>query len=213
MRCFAILMLMALWVTAAAAQERQRPGLFFREDWAESPAQLPVTQQHVANPALLLSLHGPGRDGIKKSNHERPYDDPFYIWNGDAKANWALSLRHRDAQVDLSNQARIVWRSKQQGLHWLRIVLKLADGTWLVSEAADGPSSDWRITEFVLADTKWFRLNIDEVLVGALVARPDLSRVEEIGFTDLMRGGNTPSSSRLDWIEVYGYPVARATAP
>lgn len=213
MRRIAIWLLLGCWVMAAAAQERQRPGLFFREDWVESPPQLPVTQEHVANPSLVLSLHGPGRDGIKKSNHERPYDDPYYIWNGDAKANWAVSLRHRESQADLSHQARIVWRSKQQGLHWLRIVLKLADGTWLVSEAADGPSSDWRIKEFVLADTRWFRLNIDEVIVGQPVAKPDLSRVDEIGFTDLMRGGNTPSSSRLDWIEVYGYPVARAATP
>ncbi|MCZ2156491.1 MAG: hypothetical protein LC114_21735, partial [Bryobacterales bacterium] len=150
---------------------------------------------------------------IKKSNHDRPYDDPFYIWNGDAKANWALSLRHRDAFVDLSHQARIVWRAKQQGLHWLRIVLKLADGTWLVSDAADGPSSDWRIKEFVLADVHWFRLDINDILVLAPVPKPDLTRVDEIGFTDLMRGGDTPSSSRLDWIEVYGYPVPRPAAP
>jgi hypothetical protein len=190
-----------------SSQERPRPGLFFREDWVESPAALPVTQAHVANPNLMLSLHGPGREGIKKSNHEKPYDDPFYIWNGDATANWALSLRHRAAHVDLSHQSRVVWRSKQQGLHYLRVILKLADGTWLVSEAADGPSSDWRIHEFVLADTQWFRLDINEVIVGALVPKPDLSRVEEIGFTDLMRGGRSLSCSRLDWIEVYGYPA------
>lgn len=212
MRWVAILVLMAVCSIAAFAQQRERPGLFFREDWVESPPHLPATQRDVANPSLILSLYGPGRDGIKKSNHDQPYDDPFYIWNGDAKANWALSLRHRDAFVDLSRQARIVWRAKQQGLHWLRIVLKLADGTWLVSEAADGPSSDWRIKEFVLADTRWFRLDINEILVLAPVPRPDLTRVDEIGFTDLMRGGNTPSSSRLDWIEVYGYPVSRSPA-
>ncbi|MDZ7639308.1 MAG: hypothetical protein U5J83_13825 [Bryobacterales bacterium] len=211
MKRIAVWMLIGLWVTIVSAQDRPRPGLFLREDWVESPPQLPVTQEHVANPALILSLHGPGRDGIKKSNHEKPYDDPFYIWNGDANGNWAVSLRHRDAFVDLGQQARIVWRSKQQGLRWLRMILKLADGTWLVSEAADGPSSDWRIHEFVLADTKWFRLNIDEVIVEAPVAKPDLGRVDEIGFTDLMRGGAHRASSRLDWIEVYGYPVPRAT--
>lgn len=213
MRWVGLWILIAVCSATAFAQQRERPGLFFREDWVESPPHLPVTQQDVANPVLILSLHGPGRDGIKKSNHDRPYDDPFYIWNGDAKANWALSLRHRDAFVDLSHQARIVWRAKQQGLHWLRIVLKLADGTWLVSDAADGPSSDWRIKEFVLADVHWFRLDINDILVLAPVPKPDLTRVDAIGFTDLMRGGDTPSSSRLDWIEVYGYPVPRSAAP
>jgi hypothetical protein len=78
-----------------------------------------------------------------------------------------------------------------------------------VSEAAGGPSSDWRIQEFVLADTRWFRLDIQDILVGAPVPNPDLSRVEEIGFTDLMRGGGSAACSRLDWMEVYGYPIPR----
>jgi len=33
--------------------------------------------------------------------------------------------------------------------------------------------------------------------------------VDEIGFTDLMAGGGSPASSRVDWIEVYGRPVSR----
>lgn len=199
------------WSLASLAQtsEERRPGLFFREDWAEKPPALPVTQDHVVHPDLELGLHGPGRDGIKKSNHDKPYDDPFYIWSGEAKANWAVSLRRRTKNVDLSRQGRIVWRSKQEGFRYLRIILKLADGTWLVSEEADGPSSDWRIREFVLADTRWRRLNIDTVIEGRFVEKPDLSRVEAIGFTDLMRGGGTPACSRLDWIEVYGHPVSR----
>jgi len=36
------------------------------------------------------------------------------------------------------------------------------------------------------------------------VEKPDLNRVEEVGFTDLMRGVGTPACSRVDWIEVYG---------
>ncbi len=41
------------------------------------------------------------------------------------------------------------------------------------------------------------------------VNNPDLSNVEEIGFTDLMPGGKSSSCSRLDWIEVYGKPIKR----
>ena len=189
------------------AQDAPRPGLFFREDWKESPAALPVAQKHVANAELILQLHGPGHEGIKKSNHDKPADDPFYIWSGEAKGNWALSLRHRTHSVDLSRQARVVWRSKQQGLRQLRIILQLGDGTWLVSEESDGPSKDWRMKEFVLADTRWFRLDIETIVEGALVTKPDLSRVNAVGFTDLMRGGRSLACSRLDWIEVYGFPV------
>ena len=42
-------------------------------------------------------------------------------------------------------------------------------------------------------------------------ANVDLSRVDEIGFTDLNRGAGhgTEGNSGLDWVEVYGNPVRR----
>jgi hypothetical protein len=88
-------------------------------------------------------------------------------------------------------------------------VLKLADGAWLVSDAADGPSTDWRVREFNLADVRWRALDIDTVTEKKWVSNPDLSRVDEIGFTDLMPGGLSDACSRLDWIEVDGRPVPR----
>jgi hypothetical protein len=33
--------------------------------------------------------------------------------------------------------------------------------------------------------------------------------VEELGFSDLMSGGGTPASSRVDWLEVVGKGVKR----
>ena len=204
-------LLLLLLLTPAPAQER--PGLFFREDWKETPAARPATQQHVTNPSLLLSLHGPGREWVKKSHHDTPKDDPFYIWSGDCQGNWAVSLRHKDSYVDLTGQAKIRWRAKQTGFRQLRIILKLADGNWLVSDQSDGPSQDWREREFNLADLRWHRLSIATIIEGAWVERPDLSRVDEVGFTDLMTGGGTPASSRLDWVEVWGVPHKRENLP
>ena len=57
------------------AQQEYRPGLFFREDWKESPAEIPLSQKHVNNPDLLVQLYGPGQDSLKKSNHEKPVDE------------------------------------------------------------------------------------------------------------------------------------------
>ena len=190
-------------------QGNYRPSLFYREDWKEIPAATPVTQQHVLNSNLLLNLYGPGCDSIKKSHHETPIDDPYYIWSGLCLGNWAVTLKHRKSFVDLSSYSKIVWRSKQIGIRELHIVLKLADGTWLVSEQGDGASKDWRIREFNLADITWYTLDINSIVEGLPVARPDLSKVDEIGFTDLMRGGQSNACSRLDWIEVYGKPVMR----
>ena len=46
---------------------------------------------------------------------------------------------------------------------------------------------------------------------GNWVTKADLSKVDEIGFTDLMAGAGhgAGGSSRISWIEVYGNPVKR----
>ncbi len=191
------------------AQESYRPELFFREDWKETPPEVPLNQKHVNNPDLTLQTYGPGKDSLKKSNHERPVDDPFYVWSGLCLENWLVSLKHRENNVDLSGFTKIRWRSKQAGLRDLRIALKLADGTWLVSNLSDGPSNDWRITEFNLQDVTWHRLDIKRVVEVGPAKNPDLSNVEEIGFTDLMPGGQSSACSRLDWIEVDGKSIKR----
>ena len=183
--------------------------LLFREDWKEIEAALPVTQEHVANPDLILSLYGSASSEIKKSNHPNIPNDPYYIWSGECKGTWALGLRHKALLVDLSGDAKIRIRSKQSGFRQLRITVKLADGTWLVSDQYAGATDDWAEQEFKINDIRWRKLNIDAVVEGAWVQKPDLTRVVEIGFTDLTVGGGTPASSRLDWIEVWGTPVKR----
>ena len=198
-----------LLISFTYCKAQYRPSLFFREDWRETPAATPVTMEHVVNKNLLLGLYGPGADSIKKSNHEKPVDDPFYIWSGLCQGNWAVTLKNKTSYVDLTGYAKILWRSKQGGMRSLHIVLKLADGTWLVSVQGDGMSGDWRISEFNFMDLEWYRLNIKSVIETKPVKDPDLSRVDEIGFTDLMTGGASDACSRLDWIEVYGKPVPR----
>ena len=46
---------------SGARGDDDRPGFFFREDWKESPPATPITQDHVANPNLVLKLYGPGK--------------------------------------------------------------------------------------------------------------------------------------------------------
>jgi len=76
--------------------------LYFREDWKETPAETPVTQAHVSNPELILALYGSAKDQIKKSHHDQPADDPYYIWSGTCKGSWAVTLSRKDQALDLS---------------------------------------------------------------------------------------------------------------
>ena len=192
-----------------AQVENYRPGLFFREDWKEIPAEIPLSQKHVNNSDLVLNLYGAGQDSLKKSNHEKPVDDPFYVWSGLCLGNWMVTLRHNKNNVDLTEFAKIKWRTKQSGVRQLRIALKLANGDWLVSDQFDSVAKDWRIKEFNINDIIWHKLDAERVVEIGVAKNPDLSNVEEIGFTDLMPGGKSAACSRLDWIEVYGKSVKR----
>lgn len=201
---FFLAMLFTTVSMLCSAQSRDK--LFFREDWKEIAAALPVTQEHVSTKDLILTLYGPASNGIKKSNHPEIPNDPFYIWSGECRGNWALGLRHQSKLVDLTS-GKIKFRSRQSGFRQLRIMLKLSDGSWLVSDKYAGFTEDWTETEFKVADIRWRKLNIENITEGPWVDNPDLSKVVEVGFTDLMAGGGTPASSRLDRIEVYGKSV------
>jgi len=206
---FFLLALILFQEAGMAQNSGYRPGLFFREDWKETPFEIPVNQNHVNNPHLILGLYGPGKDSIKKSHHDTPADDPYYIWSGLCTGNWAVTLKHRDHLADLSGPAKIKWRSKQFGFRELHILLKLADGTWLVSRESDPASADWRIREFNVQDLHWYTIDMITITELRPAPDPDLSRVEEIGFTDLMPGGKSTACSRLDWLEVYAYLVSK----
>ncbi|MCC7497370.1 MAG: hypothetical protein IT160_07320 [Bryobacterales bacterium] len=195
----------ALAQTPAVPKTPVEAPLFFREDWKETPPETPVTQAHVANPNLVLAVYGPGKAGVKKSHHDYKPGDPWYVWSGTANGNWAVTLRDRRGPVDLTGPAKIRWRTEQAGFRLLRVVLKLRDGVWVVSDQYDGPSSLWREHEFTVADLRWRRLNIGTITEGAWVRNPDLAGISEVGFTDLMAGGQSDACSRLDWIEVYGF--------
>jgi hypothetical protein len=199
MRAAPLLALALLSMATTAPPEKP----LVREDWRETPAALPVTRAHVSNPDLELVLLGPGRDRIKKSHHDQPADDPYYVWSGEAGGTWAVALRYKTGAVDIT-RGRIRWRSRQSGYRQLHPIVQLSDGSWLVADNAVPASGEWRVDEFVVADLTWRALDAETIVEGRPAAEPRLDRTTAVGCTDLMRGGGTPASSRLDWIEVYG---------
>ena len=197
--------LLALFLLfSSAANVFSATPLYFREDWAEIPFALPITAEHVANPQLRMETHGPGKLGIKKSHHEHIENDPFYVWSGKCGMSWALSLRKNGKLADLTApDARVRWRSRQSGDHALHLIVKLPGERWFISEQSD-PGQDWHEHELRIKDLSWRHFSVIKARAEERVDTPDLSAVEQIGFTDQKRGNGSASSSRLDWIEVYG---------
>ena len=190
-------------VTMSSARSADAPGVFFREEWAEIPQAIPITQEHVANPDLVLHVYGPARDSVKKSG--APFHAESYVWSGLVDSTWALSLAHREAFADFTVPGAVI-RWRLNGWHTIYPIVKTAGGTWLVSDRGS-PRQDngWEVEELVIGELTWSALDIEHVVKGGAVAAPELDRIDEIGFTDLQ----SKACVRVDWIEVLAGAVAR----
>ena len=190
-----------------------RPPLFFKAEWQQAAAggEHPVGPDSLANPALELKLHVP-KGEILLTGAPDDENNPPHVWLGVCTSPCAVGIREKAHFADLSGLARIRWNTKMSGFHQVRPIIKLADGTWLIGDHADGTNRDWLVSEISYADVRWLKLDIERVVtVGTVVENPDLSKVDEIGFADLMPGsGHGPGGwSDVAQIEVYGKPVAR----
>ena len=197
-----------------------RPPVFFSESWKSLPTPpddhgaWPAAQGGVASPNLELTLYGTsgkeiqlvaGRDGSDVT--------PRNLWTGSTTSPSAAALRDRANFVDLSMPlAKIRLVVRTSGFHQVRPIVKLADGTWLVGDRAIGPSGDFNEVDVSIADLRWMTLDIARVVaVGNWVERPNLSKIDAVGFADLMPGsGHGPGGYvNVGKIEVYGKPVKR----
>jgi hypothetical protein len=199
---------------ASASPRTTRPPLFFKADWQQTAAggEHPVALDALTNPALELKLYVPSGE-ILLTGTAGEDSNPVHVWLGLCTSPCAVAVREKAHFADLSGLARIRWNTKMSGFHQIRPIVKLADGTWLVGDRADGGTTrDWLISEISYADLRWLKLDIARVVtVGNFVDGVDLSKVDEIGFADLMPGsGHGPGGwSDVAQMEVYGKPVAR----
>jgi hypothetical protein len=197
-----------------------RPPLFFSESWKALPTppddhgEWPAGQAGVASPNLQLSLLGPsGKDITLVAVRGRADVYPLNLWTGVTTSPIGATLRDRDNYVDLTDPlAKIRWVVRTSGFHQIRPLIKLADGTWLVGDRTTGPSPDFNQIDVSIADMRWMKVDTTRmVTVGVWVDRPDLSKVDEVGFADLMPGsghgfGGYVNVARID---VFGKPVKR----
>ena len=178
--------------------------LWFREDFTETPPEVPVQQKHLVNQDLILHRLGPSEDQIKRSFHANKPGDPHYVWSGLCEKTWALAFENRKQSADISKSGKVRWRTKQGEDRILHVILKSSDDGWLVSDQGTPASKNWTVSEIDLTTCNWYKLNIQSITKGEFVKKPNLTTIQIIGCTDLKPGGKSKGCSRLDWIEVYG---------
>jgi hypothetical protein len=182
---------------------------------------------YVANPpprSIARDWDGPSCVQLAGYNQNPPPErvaagqptDPPNLWTGVCMTPVAVTLRDRARYVDLTGLARIRWVTRVSGFHLVRPLVKLADGNWFVGDYGEGaPSANSTLfldSEFALSSVRWRPLDISRVVtVGQAWATPDLSRVDEVGFADLVPGSGHGWGGfvNVGRIEIYGKAVAR----
>ena len=192
-----------------------RPPLFLKEEWKQTPAggeHAVVPAESLANPNLELKLYGTTSKEIQLTGAATDETNPIHLWTGLCTTPCGFALRDKTGYADLTGLGRIRVVTKMSGFHQVRLALKLADGTWLVGDRGEGSTVDWLETEFSISEQRWVRMDPERVVTtGAFVANPDLSKVDEIGFVDLMPGSGHGQGGWADVgkIEVYAKRVPR----
>ena len=187
----------------------------------------PAIPGYLANPpprSIARDWDGPSCVQLAGYNQNPPPErvaagqptDPPNLWTGVCMTPVAVTLRDRARYVDLTGLARIRWVTRVSGFHVVRPLVKLADGNWFVGDYGEGaPSANSTLfldSEFALSSVRWRPLDISRVVTtGQAWATPDLSRVDEVGFADLVPGSGHGWGGfvNVGRIEVYGKPVPR----
>ncbi len=196
-----------------------RPPVFLSESWKALPTPQddhgawPAQQAAVASPNLQLTLHGSSSKELVLVGVRGNADlYPLNIWTGTTTSPSAVSLRDRNNYVDLSDpMAKIRWVVRTSGFHQVHPIVKLADGTWLVGDHAS-TGFDFNEVDVSIADMRWIKLDPARVVaVGNFLDKVDLTKVDEVGFADLMPGsGHGPGGyANIAKFEVHGRPVKR----
>jgi hypothetical protein len=188
--------------------------LLFREGWSRPMAQ-PMVQESLAKPVPHAAHLRQRRGGAQD---DAPDED--YTYTGETQSNWAITVSDKTALWDLSRDGRMRIKTRNSGYRFTHVVIKTADGRFFASrggerrvhrvdrnrlhpersalaQSDDDRHADQRVQS---ASAQSARVPIIPTSRGT----PDLTKVEEIGFSDLMAGGWIPATTRVNAFEVYG---------
>jgi hypothetical protein len=189
----------------------------FKPAVAGKTEQLPFVQANVVDPNLELKQYGAGKDVLTNAGNPAQFI-PFSAWTGMTAGPFALTFRDKTNMLDLSGGAKIRWATKTSGFHVVRPVIRLADGGMFVGDIGSENVAMMAVSEFPVGTVRWVKLDPMRVVTlgspgpyNQIWATPDLSKVDEVGFADLIPGSGhgTGGWVHVGSIEAYGKAVPR----
>jgi hypothetical protein len=161
------------------------PVLLFTMTLQNGP-RVPLSQSAVMTPNVDLRLYGDGANIIVATGAGPNLPRLFF---GLCKGPCGFTLRDRSTLFDLRGRARMTFTTIVSGFHRVRPLVKLADGTLLIGDQAEGSVADYHQYTISFSECRWLRLDpVRGVTLGSWVQNPDLSRVEEVGYFDVIPG-------------------------
>lgn len=211
----------AIAVMQAVARPAAPVALF--ELALQNQARVPLTQSVVTTPNVDLQLYGDGRNIVVATGAGPQLPRLFF---GLCTGPCGFTLRDRDNAFDLRGRASLRFTTIVSGFHRVRPIVRLADGTLLIGDQAEGSTADYHRYDVSFADCRWLALDpVRGVTLGGTWVQPDLSRVDEVGVFDIIPGSGAwpaagqpvekqPAPPAGGWIavsslELRGQPVAR----
>jgi len=205
-----------------AAQPSPVPVLLFNMK-LQNQTRLPLTQSAVTTPNVELQLYGDGKNIVVATGSGPQLPRLFF---GLCTGPCGFALRDKNNYFDLRGKASIRFTTIVSGFHRVRPIIKLTDGTLLIGDQAEGSTADYHRYDISFSDCRWLRLDpIRGVTLGGAWEQPDLSKVDEVGYFDIIPGSGAWSAQGLPvekqpappaggWIavssfELWGQPVSR----
>lgn len=205
----------------AAATPPPAPQLLFKETLENETRKL-LSQGAITTPNVDVQYYGDGKN-IVNAPGKGPYSPHTFL--GLCEKPCGFTLRDRNNYFDLRGKANIKLTDYVSGFHRLRPLIKLADGTLLIGDDAVGSTEDWHPYQISFGEVQWLKLDPDRgVTLGTWVRNVDLSKVDEVGYFDVLPGSGVhvegvptevlPAPPFGGWIvvsafELWGQPVSR----
>jgi hypothetical protein len=162
-----------------------------------------LTQASITTPNVDLQLYGDGKNIVVATGNGPQLPRLFF---GLCTGPCGFTLRDKEHAFDLRRRASIRFTTIVSGFHRVRPIIKLADGTLLIGDQAEGSTADYHRYDISFADCRWLALDpVRGVTVGGAWVQPDLSKVDEVGVFDVIPGNGA-------WPSV-GLPVEKQPAP